>query len=65
MEGVRGGVSGRTLIVNTEWGESGSAGGILGRGYRGSSGVRDERESTAGSVNSCVAYNSLCVLFGD
>jgi len=25
----------------------------------------DERESTAGSVNSCVACNSLRVLFGD
>jgi len=54
MEGERGRVSGRTLIVNTEWGESGSAGGVLGRGDRGSSGVGDERASTAGSVNSCV-----------
>jgi len=60
MEGVRGGVSGRILNVNTECGESGSAGGILGHGDGGSSGTGDEGESTAGSIDSCVASNSLC-----
>jgi len=38
MEGVLGGVSGRTLKVRTESGESGCAkGGVSGRGDRGSS----------------------------
>jgi len=45
MEGVLGGVSGRTLSVNTEWVESGSLKGEA-RGDEGNSRAGDEGEST-------------------
>jgi len=37
----------------------------LGCGDGGSSGARDEGESTAGSADSCAANNSLCEWFSD
>jgi len=65
MEGVLGGVSGRTLNVRMESGESGSGrGGVSGRGDGGSSGAGDEAKLT-GSINSIAGTSSLSELFGN
>jgi len=63
MEGVRGSIKTHSYCQQSKEG-------VLQEGYwdvgrKGNSGVGDERESTAGSVNSCVVCNSLHVLFGD